>query len=213
MTPEAYGYFTHWLSALANGKVIVCLEGGYNVNSISYAMAACTKALLGDPLPMLLTNKRLNASCVESIQNVLSVQQKYWRSLRFNKKLPNFDIQRSPIDDLYREFNKVNISENEAKDGDTNSGKKNDSSPGTSRDVQPSTSTATASGGSAAKTLTEFLAENKNVSNMKVRSFSSRGENVLIVVAGLTKRRNVRRLSTQKLSTFEQFEARTDRHH
>ncbi|KAG4068297.1 hypothetical protein HA402_007817 [Bradysia odoriphaga] len=159
VTPEAYGYFTHWLSALANGKLIVCLEGGYNVNSISYAMAACTKALLGDPLPVLLTNKRLNSSCVETIQNVLSVQQKYWRSLRFNKKLPNFDIQRSPIDDLYKEFNKVNIAE--ANDGDTNSGKKGDSSPGASRDAQPSTSTAAASNNSAAKTLAEFLAENK----------------------------------------------------
>lgn len=164
VTPEAYGYFTHWLSALANGRVIVCLEGGYNVNSISYAMTACTKALLGDPLPVLQTNRRLSSSCVESIQNVLSIQQKYWRSLRFNKKLPNFDIQRSPIDDLYKEFDKVNISGKVAAEGNTDKGKQNDSLPGSSRDMQPSTSAATSSDNRAATTLADYLAENLNVS-------------------------------------------------
>lgn len=89
VTPEAYGYFTHWLSTLANGKIILCLEGGYNVNSISHAMAMCTKALLGDPLPILqLHNNKPNASCIETIQKVLQVQEKYWKSLKFNKKLP-----------------------------------------------------------------------------------------------------------------------------
>lgn len=47
LTPEIYGHFTHWLSSLANGKIILCLEGGYNVNSISHSMVMCTKALLG----------------------------------------------------------------------------------------------------------------------------------------------------------------------
>lgn len=51
VTPEGYGMLTHWLSALAGGKIVVCLEGGYNVNSISYAMTMCTKTLLGDPVP------------------------------------------------------------------------------------------------------------------------------------------------------------------
>uniref|UniRef100_A0A182R9J4 Protein deacetylase HDAC6 n=1 Tax=Anopheles funestus TaxID=62324 RepID=A0A182R9J4_ANOFN len=94
VTPEAYGHFTHWLSALAGGRIVVCLEGGYNVNSISHAMAMCTKALLGDPLPMLLagssrTTTGPNGSCFETLRSVLTVQQKYWRSLCFNKKLPS----------------------------------------------------------------------------------------------------------------------------
>lgn len=89
VTPEAFGHFTAWLSTLAAGRVILCLEGGYNVNSVAYAMTMCTKALLGDALPPLQTNgKAPNASCVETIQNVLSVQQKYWKSLRFNSRLP-----------------------------------------------------------------------------------------------------------------------------
>lgn len=213
VTPEAYGYFTHWLSALANGRVIVCLEGGYNVNSISYAMTACTKALLGDPLPVLQTNRRLSSSCVETIQNVLSTQQQYWRSLKFHKKLPNFDIQRSPIDDLYREFDKVSIAE--TTDGDRDAGKRNDSVPGSSRDMQPSTSTAMSSSDSrAATTLTDYLNENKNVSSVDRLSpvrFVFDKINSFVRYIGLTERRDVRRISTENLSTLEQFAARSDR--
>lgn len=90
VSPEAFGSFTHWLSSLANGKIILCVEGGNNVHSISHATAMCTKVLLGDPLPMLQNIRKPNASCVETTQNVLSVQQKYWKSLKFNKKLPSF---------------------------------------------------------------------------------------------------------------------------
>lgn len=90
VTPEAYGHFTHWLSGLAQGRVIVCLEGGYNVNSISYSMAMCAKALLGDPLARLEgTIAMKQSSAVETIQNVLGVQRKYWKALRGSeKKLP-----------------------------------------------------------------------------------------------------------------------------
>ncbi|XP_058833510.1 histone deacetylase 6 isoform X2 [Topomyia yanbarensis] len=112
VTPEGYGYFTHWLSSLANGRVIVCLEGGYNVNTISYAMTLCTKSLLGDPLPMLQISSRYNgpnSACVETIRNVLTVQEKFWKSLRFNKKLPNFRSS-SAEPDLEGAFNRLNLS-------------------------------------------------------------------------------------------------------
>ena len=46
-----YGYMTHQLSGLAEGRVVVALEGGYNLSSISEAACMCTRALLGDPLP------------------------------------------------------------------------------------------------------------------------------------------------------------------
>lgn len=86
--PQAYTYLIHWLSALANGKLIILLEtANHNVNF--HTAAICTKALLGDPAPAL-TNKQyeLSDTSVENISNVLSVHKKYWKSLRFNKKLP-----------------------------------------------------------------------------------------------------------------------------
>ncbi|KAK6175214.1 hypothetical protein SNE40_013722 [Patella caerulea] len=49
--PSGYGHMTHMLSQLANGKVVVILEGGYNLNSISVSMATCTSVLLGDQCP------------------------------------------------------------------------------------------------------------------------------------------------------------------
>lgn len=93
VTPEAYGYFIHWLSSLANGKIILCFERGYNMDSISRTMIMCTKSLLGDRLPMLSAGKKgLNPTCIEAIQNVCSTYQKHWKSLRFNKKLPSFNV-------------------------------------------------------------------------------------------------------------------------
>ena len=53
LSPEFYGFMTHHLRALANGKVVVALEGAYNLNPISLNMTMVTKALLGDPMPHL----------------------------------------------------------------------------------------------------------------------------------------------------------------
>lgn len=102
VTPEAYGFFTQWLSALANGRIILCLEGGYNVNSISHSMALCAKSLLGDPHPMLQIVPRwtgINSSALETLRNVMNTQCDYWKCLRFNKKLPDYDINDNKIKD------------------------------------------------------------------------------------------------------------------
>lgn len=40
---------THKLLELAGGKLVLALEGGYNLESISKSYAACTSVLLGDP--------------------------------------------------------------------------------------------------------------------------------------------------------------------
>ena len=109
VTPEAFGHFTHWLTSLANGRLILCLEGGYNLNSVSYAMTMCTKALLGDPLPMLDAGQKLNPSCLDTIRNVLSVHEKYWKSLIFHKKLPNFDQTEISLKSIADTLDKLNI--------------------------------------------------------------------------------------------------------
>lgn len=93
VSPEAFGHMTHWLSPLANGRVIVCLEGGYNVNSISYSMTMCTKALLGDPIPSLKEGLSPCRSALETFQNVISVQKSLWPCLsNLNRSLPAEDV-------------------------------------------------------------------------------------------------------------------------
>lgn len=83
-----YGHLTHWLSSLANGRIILSLEGGYNVTSISYAMAMCAKTLLGDPLPMLDPTPMPNLSAIFSINNTLKTHRQYWPNLKFQLFLP-----------------------------------------------------------------------------------------------------------------------------
>ncbi|XP_053996185.1 histone deacetylase 6 isoform X2 [Hylaeus anthracinus] len=92
VTPEMYGHLTQWLSSLANGRVILSLEGGYNINSISNAMAICTKTLLGDPLPMLESDQIPCSSAINSINNVIKTQKQYWPNLIFNMSLPKENV-------------------------------------------------------------------------------------------------------------------------
>lgn len=99
VSPECYGYFTHWLSALANGRIIICMKGDYKCHSVSNAMVTCVKALLGDPLPMLTSRMAASLNNIQAIQNVISVQQKYWKSLKFSKMLPALNVSKRDIDE------------------------------------------------------------------------------------------------------------------
>ncbi len=165
VSPEAYGHFTHWLSSLANGKIILVLEGGYNVNSISHAMTLCSKALLGDPLPMLNVPSRfngINRSALESIQNVVKVQKEFWKSLKFDKKLPDFDFNENKItEEIVKKFEdlKMEVVDTNVSGSSKNS---NESVPG------PSTSSAQTSNQInevKKQTLTDFLSDNLEALN------------------------------------------------
>ena len=53
VTPSGYGQMLHQLTSLANGKVIVVLEGGYNLRSIAASAVACLNVLVGGKPPSL----------------------------------------------------------------------------------------------------------------------------------------------------------------
>lgn len=82
---------TKFLTGLGEGRVIVALEGGYNLTSISYCMALCAKALLGDPLPCLSSNLIPCQSAVDSLTSVVNAHRKFWSCLNF-KVVSNTDI-------------------------------------------------------------------------------------------------------------------------
>ncbi|XP_050461613.1 histone deacetylase 6 isoform X2 [Cataglyphis hispanica] len=107
VSPELYGHLTHWLSSLANGRIILSLEGGYNINSISHAMTICTKALLGDPLPMLDPGLIPCASAITSINNVLKTHKKFWLNLQYGMSLPKEKI----LPKLKKSLNKLDEQE------------------------------------------------------------------------------------------------------
>lgn len=80
VTPPAYGHMTHMLCALAGGKVVVALEGGYNLDAISHSSLAVAQVLLGETPPEL---PALQASEVatEVVHQVARVQSRYWKSI------------------------------------------------------------------------------------------------------------------------------------
>jgi hypothetical protein len=53
VTPAGYAHMTHHLLSLARGRVVVALEGGYNLASISRGMEAVVRVLLGEAPPPL----------------------------------------------------------------------------------------------------------------------------------------------------------------
>ena len=169
VSPEAYGFFTQWLSALANGKIILCLEGGYNVNSISHSMALCVKSLLDDPHPMLHVPPRWNGiqtSALESLKNVLKTQSEYWKCLKFNKKLPDFDINDNKInDELAEEMKAMSLGSAPVDaDGNENKEKSKGNNDLTSSSVQPGSSKNV----EKKQTLTDYLADNFEVSGIEI---------------------------------------------
>uniref|UniRef100_A0A4W4E462 Protein deacetylase HDAC6 n=1 Tax=Electrophorus electricus TaxID=8005 RepID=A0A4W4E462_ELEEL len=82
VTPECYAHLTHQLLSLAAGRVLIILEGGYNLTSISESMAMCTSMLLGDTPPLLPPLPPPHPNATLTINNVLRAHAPYWRSLR-----------------------------------------------------------------------------------------------------------------------------------
>uniref|UniRef100_A0A8D3CVZ6 Protein deacetylase HDAC6 n=1 Tax=Scophthalmus maximus TaxID=52904 RepID=A0A8D3CVZ6_SCOMX len=87
VTPEGYAHLTHQLMSLAGGRVLLILEGGYNLSSISESMAMCTSVLLGDPPPSLVIPlPPPHHSAVAAINEVIQHHAPYWRSLRIHSQ-------------------------------------------------------------------------------------------------------------------------------
>mmetsp|Transcript_1879 Transcript_1879/g.2814 ORF Transcript_1879/g.2814 Transcript_1879/m.2814 type:complete len:575 (-) Transcript_1879:1927-3651(-) len=51
VTPAGYGIMLHQLLTLANGRVAVALEGGYDLDALSQSCLVCSSVLLGNPPP------------------------------------------------------------------------------------------------------------------------------------------------------------------
>ncbi|KAI1278379.1 Histone deacetylase 6 [Halotydeus destructor] len=87
VSPEAYGHMTHHLCALANGRVVAALEGGYNLETIAKCSTEVVNVLLGHP-PKPLELKQLSASAADTLKEVTDYHRSHWPSLKFGVDLP-----------------------------------------------------------------------------------------------------------------------------
>ncbi|CCO34746.1 histone deacetylase 6/10 [Rhizoctonia solani AG-1 IB] len=96
VTPACYAHMTALLSTLAGGKLVVALEGGYNLDSIAKSALAVTRALLGDPLPEL---PRLEASeiATEVVWQVARIQSQYWHCIHASSLEPSDTVDETTI--------------------------------------------------------------------------------------------------------------------
>lgn len=82
---------TQLLSSLAQGRLAIFLEGGYNLSSISHSMTMCLKALLGDPIPSPRVDA-IKPGAVNTIKRCVNHLKEYWSSLAFHVDLPEEEI-------------------------------------------------------------------------------------------------------------------------
>ncbi|KAG6015062.1 hypothetical protein E4U54_004372 [Claviceps lovelessii] len=81
VTPSCYAHMTHMLMSLADGKVAVCLEGGYNLSAISNSAVAVARTLMGEPPPKM-TIPKLNKDAARALAKVQAYQAPYWECMR-----------------------------------------------------------------------------------------------------------------------------------
>lgn len=86
VTEDGYGQMTHLLSSLANGRIILVLEGGYNLSVMPDCVASCTSVLLGDAVPHVKLAS--SPSAVASIVATIDAQKAFWKSLSYRVKMP-----------------------------------------------------------------------------------------------------------------------------
>ncbi|PWN33851.1 Arginase/deacetylase [Meira miltonrushii] len=81
VTPAGYGHMTDMLSSLADGRLIVALEGGYNLDAISRSALHVTEVLLGDPPEVLEPDTVCGVSAHRVLKMVERQQSNYWKCM------------------------------------------------------------------------------------------------------------------------------------
>jgi hypothetical protein len=88
VTPSGYAMMTHLVTQLARGKVILALEGGYELAPLANCATACLDTLLTASRPGAQVTEGMLRSlkpCVtaqECLAKVWGVQRDYWQCLR-----------------------------------------------------------------------------------------------------------------------------------
>ena len=131
LTPNCYGHMTRILQNLSkDGNVVLALEGGYNLESISLSGAMCVRALLGEDLDDLDLNGMVDTTCVKIIDDCRSIHNRYLLQNEMDDKDVSYLIKKNIAeeDDLKEEeVEKIGLEEKslEGKNGDDDNNNNN----------------------------------------------------------------------------------------
>lgn len=112
VSPAGYGHMTRMLMSLADGKVAVCLEGGYNLRSIAISALAVTRTLMGEP-PGRIATMIPTPSAVDTVEEVLRQQSCFWPCLfRKNPSERLKKLKGERLHDIVRDYQAAWLWEN-----------------------------------------------------------------------------------------------------
>ncbi|KAF6143791.1 hypothetical protein GIB67_016712 [Kingdonia uniflora] len=81
VTPAGFAQMTQMLTAVSSGKLLVILEGGYNLRSISSSATAVIKVLLGEYPANEAKGIYPSKAGLETVLEVLKIQMRFWPNL------------------------------------------------------------------------------------------------------------------------------------
>ncbi|KAI4203928.1 MAG: hypothetical protein LQ350_001550 [Teloschistes chrysophthalmus] len=113
VSPTCYAHMTHMLMPLAKGKLVVCLEGGYNLGSIAKSALAVTRTMIGEP-PDRLEETSPTKGGAATVDMVRAYQRRFWPCLGLvtgsssregtNRQRPGFRVE-----DILRSYQKEQL--------------------------------------------------------------------------------------------------------
>ncbi|XP_072745245.1 histone deacetylase 5 isoform X13 [Anoplolepis gracilipes] len=81
VSPACFGRMTQQLLNLADGKVVLALEGGYDLAAICDSAQECVRALLGDEPSPLREEELARIPCqnaIDTLQKTIAIQMSHW---------------------------------------------------------------------------------------------------------------------------------------
>ena len=79
VSPGGYAALTERLLSLADGRLVLALEGGYNLDAIARSAAACLRVLLGEESPHDFGS--VSPAGARKIEETIEVQREFWKGL------------------------------------------------------------------------------------------------------------------------------------
>lgn len=85
VSAACFGYMTRQLMTLARGRVVLALEGGYDLPAICDSAEECVRVLLGDPPSPISPDELSRPPCPNAIialQKIIAIQTIHWPCLQ-----------------------------------------------------------------------------------------------------------------------------------